>query len=145
SALTIGEMALAMILLTGSWLLIRSFQRIQQVSPGYNSREVAIAQLQLPRSRYGGGPQTIDFYDRLLDRVRHTPGIHSASAITNFFLGRLPDSSAFSIEGRADRISVPLTSDAVTPEFFSTMEIPLLRGRFFDARDRADSLPVVII
>jgi len=147
SALTIGEMALAMILLTGAWLLIRSFQRIQHVSPGYDPRNVAIAQLQLPRSRYGTDRQTIDFYERLLDRLGHTPGVTSASAITNFFLGRLPDSSTFSIEGRLDRdkVTIPLTIDVVAPGFFSTMEIPLLHGRYFDARDRADSLPVIII
>jgi putative ABC transport system permease protein len=145
SVLTIGEMALAMILLTGAWLLIRSFHHIQQVAPGYDSRQVAIAQLQLPRSRYATDPPTLDFYDRLLDRLRHTPGIQSASAITNFFLGRLPNSGTFSIEGRANSVTIPLTEDVVTPEFFSTMKIPLLRGRFFDSRDRADSLPVVII
>jgi putative ABC transport system permease protein len=145
SALTIGEMALAMILLTGAWLLIRSFQRIQHVSPGYDPRQVSIAQVQLPRSRYGTSPQTIDFYERLIDRVRYTPGVDSAAAITDFFLGRLPGSSTFSIEGRTERITIPITTDTVTREFFSTMKIQLLRGRFFDSRDRADSLPVIII
>jgi predicted permease len=101
--------------------------------------------MQLPRSKYGAGRQTIDFYERLFDRLRHTPGVDSASAITNFFLGSLPDSSIFNIEGRPDRVTIPLTTDVVTPEFFLTMKIPLLRGRFFDARDRAASLPVVII
>jgi putative ABC transport system permease protein len=145
SALTIGEMALAMILLTGAGLLIRSFERVQHVAPGFDSRRVAIAQLQLPRSQYNTGRQTIDFYDRLLDRLRHTPGVESASAITSFFLGRLPNSAGFNIEGRPDRITVPLTTDVVTPEFFSTMRIPLVRGRFFDSRDRANSPPVILI
>jgi putative ABC transport system permease protein len=145
SLLTVGEMALAMILLTGSWLLIRSFQRIQQVSPGYDTRNVALAQMQLPRSKYGVGSRTVDFYARLLDRLRRTPGIIAAAAITNFFLDRLPDSSTFRIEGRPGQVTLPLTTDTVTAGFFTTMKIPLLRGRWFDTRDRADSLPVVII
>jgi putative ABC transport system permease protein len=145
SLLTAGEMALAMILLTSAWLLIRSLQHIQHVSPGFDSRNVAIAQMQLPRSRYATGRQTVDFYERLFDRLRRTPGVDSAAAITNFFLGRLPDSSTFSIEGRPDRLTTPLTTDAVTPEFFLTMKTPLLRGRFFDTRDRADAPPVAII
>jgi putative ABC transport system permease protein len=60
-------------------------------------------------------------------------------------LGRLPNSASFSIEGRPDRISMPLTSDAVTPDFFSAMKIPLVRGRWFDAHDRTGSLPVTIV
>jgi len=142
--LTIGEMALAMILLTGSWLLIRSFQHMEQVAPGYDSRDVSIATMQLPGTKYPD-PQAINFYTQLIDRVRQTQGIESAAGITNFFLGRLPDSATFSIEGRPERITVPLTTDSVTPGFFSMMKIPLLRGRLFNAGDRADSQPVILI
>ncbi len=144
TALTIGEMALAMILLTGSWLLIRSFREMEQVAPGYDAHNVSIAAVQLPRPKYPDA-QAIDFYTRLMDRLREAPGIESAAGITNFFLGRLPDSATFSIEGRSDKITLPLTTDTITTEFFSTMKIPLLRGRFFNASDRADSLPVVLI
>ena len=145
SVLTVGEMALAMILFTGACLLIRSFERVRQVPLGYDPGSVALAQIQLPSARYGSGPKMTDFYDRMLERLRHTPGVASAAGITQFFLGRLPDSGPFSVEGRPDRISMPLTTDSVTPEFFSAMKIPLVRGRFFDARDGADSPPVAII
>jgi putative ABC transport system permease protein len=86
-----------------------------------------------------------EFYDGVLERLRHTSGIKSAGSITNFFLGRLPNSGSFSIEGRPERIDMPLTTDAISPEFFSAMKIPLLRGRFFDEGDRADTVPVVIV
>ena len=89
---------------------------------------MAIAELQLPRARYADGKLTAAFYERLLERLRGEPGIDGASAITNFLLGRLPDSGTFYIEGRKDQITTPLTTDTVTPEFFSTMKIPLLRG-----------------
>lgn len=145
SVLTAGEMVLAMILFTGACLLIRSFERLQQVSLGYNPRDVALAQVQLPFTRYGSDQKIVEFYTRVLDRLGHTPGIQSAAGITNFFLGRLPDSGPFSIEGRPDPVAMPLTYDAVTPEFFSAMKIPLVHGRFFDEHDRADSLPVVIV
>lgn len=144
TALTICQMGLAMILLTGSWLLIRSFQRMQQVPPGYDSRDISIADLLLPRAKYGD-PQAIEFYTRLIERLNHTPGIQSAAGITNFFLGRLPDSGGFSIEGRADNITRPLTIDVVTPEFFSTMKIPLRRGRLLDQNDRTGALPAMLI
>lgn len=145
SVLIAGEMALAVILFTGACLLIRSFERVQQVSLGYDPGNVALAQLQLPFVRYGSDAKVKEFYDRVLERLVHTPGIQSAAGITTFFLGRLPNSGSFNIEGRPDRIDMPLTYDAVTPEFFSTMSIPLLRGRFFDDRDRADTVPVVIL
>jgi len=144
TALTIGEMALAMILLTGAWLLIRSFQQMEQVTPGYDARDVSIATMQLPRPKYPDA-QAIGFYTKLIDRLQHAPGIEDAAEISNFFLGRLPDSATFSIEGRTEKITVPLTIDTVTPEFFSMMKIPLLRGRFFNAEDKAESQPVILI
>jgi putative ABC transport system permease protein len=60
TALTVGQMALAMILLTGSWLLVRSFEQMQQVAPGYDARDLSITELQIPRSMHGDS-QTIQF------------------------------------------------------------------------------------
>jgi putative ABC transport system permease protein len=145
SVLIVAEMALAMILFTGACLLIRSFERVQQVSLGYDPRNVSIAQVQIPRARYGSDAKIQEFYQRMFERLLDTPGIQSAAGITDFFLGRLPNSATFSMEGRPDRISMPLTTDSVTPGFFSAMKIPLIRGRFFDDHDRADSLPVIIV
>jgi putative ABC transport system permease protein len=138
-------MALALILFTGACLLIRSFERVQKVSPGYDPRNVSIAQVQIPRARYDSDAKIQEFYQRMIERLVHTPGIQSAAGITNFFLDRLPNSASYSIEGRPDRISMPLTTDSVTPDFFSAMKIPLIRGRFFNDHDRADSPPVIIV
>jgi len=106
---------------------------------------VALAQVQLPGARYDSDAKIQEFYQRLFERLAHTPGIQSAAGISDFFLGRLPNAASFSIEGRPDRISMPLTADAVTPEFFSAMKIPLVGGRWFDARDRIGSLPVTMV
>ena len=145
SLLTAGEMALAVMLLTGSWLLVRSMHRLEGVSLGFDSRSVAIATLQLPRSSYPDGKAAAAFYQRLLDDLHARPDIEAAAGITTFLLDRLPDSSIFSIEGRKDRIYTPLTQDSVTPQFFAAMKIPLLRGRFFDAHDDASAPPVLIV
>jgi putative ABC transport system permease protein len=145
SVLIAGEMALAVILFTGACLLIRSLERVQQVSLGFDPRDVALAEVQLPFARYNSAAKMRELYDGVLEHLRHTSGIKSAAAISNFFLGRLPNSGSFSIEGRPERIDMPLTTDAISPDFFSAMKIPLLRGRFFDEGDRADTVPVIMV
>jgi putative ABC transport system permease protein len=145
SVLIAGEMALAVILFTGACLLIRSLERVQQVSLGFDPRDVALAEVQLPFARYSSAAKMRELYDGVLEHLRHTSGIKSAAAISNFFLGRLPNSGSFSIEGRPERIDMPLTTDAISPDFFSAMKIPLLRGRFFDEGDRADTVPVIMV
>jgi putative ABC transport system permease protein len=145
SLLTVVEMALAMILLTGSWMLVRSMQQIEGVSLGFDERSVSVAYFQLPRARYANGPAAAGFYQKLLDNLRARPEVESAAAITNFLLGRLPDSGVFSIEGRKDRIYTPLTVDSVTPDLFAAMKIRLVRGRFFSAHDDTSAPPALII
>src|SRR5262245_15678088 len=145
TVLTVGEIALAMVLLTGAGLLIRSFQRLQQVPLGFEARGVYIAPIQLPRAKYAEDRQAATFFETLIGKLQSTPEVESAGAISNFLLGPLPDADIFTIEGRAETIFKPLTIDVVTPEIFSLMKIPLLKGRLFDSRDRADSMPVAII
>jgi putative ABC transport system permease protein len=145
TVLTVGEIALAMVLLTGAGLLIRSFQRLQQIPLGFDARSAYIAPIQLPRAKYAEDRQATTFFETLIERMKSTPGVESAGAISNFLLGPLPDADIFTIEGRAETIFKPLSIDVVTPEVFSVMKIPLLKGRLFDSRDRADSMPVAII
>jgi predicted permease len=145
TVLTVGEIALAMVLLTGAVLLIRSFQRLQQVPLGFEARDVYVAPIQLPRVKYVQDRQATTFFEGLIEKLRNTPGVDSAAAISNFLLGPLPNSTNFTIEGRNENISKPLTIDIVTPEIFSLMKIPLIKGRLFDSRDRTDSIPVAII
>src|SRR5205085_11220101 len=92
--------------------------------------------------------QIVNFYQQVFQRMEQVPGVQSVGAISTIFLSDTPNSTNFTIEGRplttgADSIEVPL--DAVTPDYFKVMGIPLLKGRVFDERDRADSLPVAIV
>jgi putative ABC transport system permease protein len=84
-----------------------------------------------------------EFCDRLLERVRALPGVIDVAAGT-LVLGR-SSSSSFTIEGRPEAIQQPLTFDNITPDFFRVLRVPLLRGRFFSDRDRADTPLVAII
>src|SRR5262249_9072233 len=143
--LTVGEIALAMVLLTGAGLLIRSFQRIQQVPLGFESKNVFVAPIQLPRTKYPEDRQAANFFDALLGRLNNTPGIEAAGVISTFLQSPLPDADIFTIEGASQPIFMPLTIDVVAPQTFSVMKIPLLKGRTFDSTDRAGSLPVAII
>src|SRR5262249_5229275 len=132
--LVISEIAMALVLLIGAGLMIKSLWQLQQVSPGFNPDNLLTVRLALPRSRYPEGPQVAAFYKQLQERVSSIPGVKSVDAISDIFLSKLANSSTFSIEGRAadpqaERLELPF--DAVTPGYFQTMGIPLLKGRVF--------------
>jgi putative ABC transport system permease protein len=101
--------------------------------------------VQLPRTKYPEAAARQQFFDRLLERVRALPGVTGAAAGSSVLLDRLPGSSSFTIEGRPETIQQPLTFDIITPDFFRVLQVPLLRGRFFSDRDRADGQRVAII
>ncbi|HEX8685508.1 MAG TPA: FtsX-like permease family protein, partial [Pyrinomonadaceae bacterium] len=129
-------------------LLIRSFGRLQQVNPGFEPRGVLAMQVSLPGSKYKDGAQRAAFDRQLLEGVRALPGVKSAATITTLPMSGWNQSGSFQIEGRpvGPGVSSPhgdrwMASD----DYFQTMRIPLVRGRYFDARDTADSPPVVIV
>jgi putative ABC transport system permease protein len=124
--------------------MISSLIRAQRVHLGFEARGVLTARVQLPAGRYPEAARQ-QFFDRLLDDVRALPGVTGAAAGSTVLLGRLPRSSAFTIEGRPEVIRQPLTYDAVTPDFFRVLQIPLLRGRYFADSDGANSPRVAII
>jgi putative ABC transport system permease protein len=144
-ALLIGQLAIATIVVSSACLFIRSLIHMQSVELGFEPRGVVAVRLHLPKIRYLGVAARIEFFDRLLERVRDIPGVTSAAAGSSILLGRLPTSAGFTAEGRPEMIQEPLTDDAVTPDFFRLLQVPLLRGRFFSAEDRADAPAVAII
>jgi putative ABC transport system permease protein len=144
TGLLAAQVALALVLLTGAALLLRSFAEMQAVDLGFEPRGVVAARISLPGATYDDA-KSVAFYEALDERLRASPDVESAAGITTFLLSRLPGSARFQIEGRTEDIAMPLTYDAVTPGFFRTMGIPLLQGRHFTDADRDTTQRVTII
>jgi putative ABC transport system permease protein len=145
SALVVAQTAIAMVLLVSSGLLIRSFIRILNVDPGFDSKHVLTARLAVSLDRLGHD-RNLEFYGRLLARLRGMPAVRSASAGWPLPMSESATVS-FSIEGRAiaraDRPSESI--GIVMPGYFATMRIPLLSGRAFEERDGTRGSPVMIV
>jgi putative ABC transport system permease protein len=147
--LVIAEVALSLVLLVGAGLLIRSFLRLQAVNPGFNSSNVLTMQLDLSGPNYKKGGQVIAFHDQLLERIRQLPGVQHAS--TRSFVPIASDASfaylLFQVEGRQPDVSEKSVAfyNAVSPDYFPTMMIPLLKGRSFSNRDVRGSQNVAIV
>ncbi|HSO76107.1 MAG TPA: ABC transporter permease [Blastocatellia bacterium] len=148
SALVVSEVALALMLLVGAGLLIKSFVNLQRVDPGFNPRSVLRADVILPRTRYPDRNQPAAFYKQLLDRVTAMPGVQAAGAVSTMPLGGGGTDSDFGIEGRPPaepgKPQVAWFSSA-TPDYFRAMGIRLLRGREFLESDNAAAPRVAVI
>jgi putative ABC transport system permease protein len=145
-AFVIIETALAVVLLTGAGLLLRSLLGLGRVDPGFAKDQVITFGLDLP-GRYGQ-PQRTEFYRQLLARVRSLPGVRSASAAFPLPLSADDVKTVFDIEGRPEKQSErPITTlHVVDDDYFRAVGIPLFEGREFDPRDDApDATAVVII
>jgi predicted permease len=144
----IAQVAVALVLLVGAGLLVRSFQRLRQVDPGFRSDGLLTMRLSLPTSRYTDDGQVGGFFDRLVPGVRALPGVTDAAAISNLPMGGDNSSGSFAIEGRPDVKGQPSPhgdSHYVVGRYFETMGIPVVHGRFFDDRDGRDGVPSIII
>ncbi len=148
SALVVSEVALALMLLIGAGLLIKSFVNLQRVDPGFNPKSVLRIDVVLPRARYPEQIQSAAFYKQLLDRVAVLPGVQSAGAVSSLPLSGGGTDSDFAIEGRP--VAEPghpqvAWYNSVTPDYFRAMGIRLLRGREFTEADNADAPKVALI
>ena len=147
-ALVVVEVALAVVLLVGAGLMIRSFDRLQRTELGFATDHVLTARVALFGERYREPAAVADFYRQVVDRLEAQPGVTGAAGVGTVFLSATPNSTNFSIEGRGDfppeqMVEVPV--DPVTPSYFRVMQVPLVAGRVFDGRDTATSTPAVII
>jgi putative ABC transport system permease protein len=137
-ALVVAEVALALVPLVGAGLMVKSFIRLQEVNPGFNPDRVLAVEVYLPRTTYKEGPQATAFYRELLTKVQNLPGVESAGAIDTLPLSGGGNVFSFFIEGQTYQ-PTDKTPDAefrtVTPEYFQTMNIPLLRGRLLSEQD----------
>lgn len=143
-ALVVSEVAVALVLLVSAGLLLRSVQRLFATPTGFNSSHLLTLQVQ----NYGKHPDDAAlarFYDQALEAVRQVPGVVNAA-----FTSQLPlsgDSETFGVEFQAypNQLSTPAFRYAVSPEYFKTMGIPLLRGRLLNENDRPGAPVAVVI
>ncbi|MGH9938700.1 MAG: ABC transporter permease, partial [Blastocatellia bacterium] len=134
----IVEFALAVALLLGAGLMIKSFWRLMKVDPGFDPQNVLTFQITLPRDGYGKREEVISFYQRAVERVKTLPGVSAAGATTILPLSGSNEDQAFIIEGRTPRDLSDVHSvefRIVTPDYFRAMGIPLLAGRYFTDAD----------
>ena len=147
SSIIVGEVALAMVLLSGAGLLLQSLIRLLHVDPGFASDHTIAFSINLPSSYVGG--KRVEFYDRLLENIRTIHGVKAASAVRGLPLGSDQDqiSSTFEIAGHpvsdSERPVTPVRVSAL--DYMQTMKIRLIAGREFSTRDDDRSPPVIII
>ncbi len=144
----VAEVALALVLLIGSGLLIRSFVRLQAVNPGFHSHHLLTVKLQLPGSKYRqDGARTV-FFQELLRRIEALPGVRAASANSFLPFTGMGAATGYEVEGRpalASSQQPVVDVRVVAPGYFQAMGIPVLRGRTFTAREFSEISHVVII
>ncbi len=143
------QLALAVLLLTGSGLLIHGLLRLEGMDTGFRPDHLLAVRVSLPAARYARGAARQQFFDRLEQRLGADPRVRAVGAIESLLLGSLPNAAgSFTIAGRpADTayVAEPLTRDAITPGAPRVLGLPLLQGRAFTAADGAAAPPVVIV
>lgn len=147
SALVVAEIAVAMILLTASGLLLRSFEKMRDVNLGYNPDHTLVASYNLPQKQYAKQPMVDQFNKELLRRLQALPGVKSAGFTTFLPASNSNNSQAFMPEGYTppNHTYDLATVAQVQGDYFAAMGIPLLRGRYLTADDTADSQLVVVV
>jgi putative ABC transport system permease protein len=147
SALMVSEVALAVVLLVGAGLLIRSFAKLLDIDPGYRAENRLTARISLP-PRYRDNSQRVDFYERLLQRLAALPGVDAVGATSHLPLTGYNMGSTLRVEGRSPQegergISVPVAR--VNPDYFRTMGIGLRAGRIFNDGDTQGAPSVALL
>jgi putative ABC transport system permease protein len=148
SLLVVSEVALSLMLLIGAGLLVRSFVRLQSVSPGFTPDNVISMRLGASGRQFPNREAAIEFYRQIGDRIARVPGVKVRGAVTSLPFTSSVGWGSINVEGFTPQPGQELQVDqrAVTPDYFRTMEVPLIKGRYFtdfDAMPNAE--PVVII
>lgn len=147
NTLVISEVSLACVLLIGAGLMLRSFLNLLRLNPGFQADHVITAMLSLPHERYNTPLQTLQFIQQLPENVRALPGVESAGLGSDIPWTGYDDNAGFNIEGKQP----PPHQDfhgryhMATPEYFRSLGIPLIGGRFFTDSDNANAPLVVIV
>jgi putative ABC transport system permease protein len=148
SALVVVEVAATLVLLIGAGLLIKSFIRLYGTDLGFKAENVLTMSLSLPKAKYPDVQAAANFYQQLLDRVAALPGARSTGVINYLPLQQWGYNGGITVEGQGpyEPGREPLAEfRAISRDYFRTMSVPLVRGRFFTAQDQSNSAPVVIV
>jgi predicted permease len=146
--LIVAEVALSLLLLVGAGLLIKSFQRLLGVDPGFHTERVLTVRVSLPQLRYDQPEKIRTFYYNLRERVLRLPGVEAAGLISALPLTGDGGSGTTTVDSQAvpaDNASPEADWRVVTPGLFEALRVQLVRGRYFDERDSESSAPVAII
>jgi putative ABC transport system permease protein len=147
-AFVVAEIALAVVLLVGAGLMLRSFGSLRGVNPGFDARNVLTARLTIPTRRYPDETKRIQFFANLVSRVSALPGVESAGAVSYLPLAGPGAGTNFSIVGQPPPLpgQSPGTDVSVCDNgYFRAMKIPLRTGRFFSEREMREKSNVVIV
>jgi len=146
--LVVAEVALTLVLLVGAGLLLRSFRRLQEVNPGFRPEHVLTAQISLPPARYTEDQKIMAFHQELIDRTKSLPGVQAVGLSMSLPPNLLQISNPFGIEGRPlpPGEARPLAEEmTISPDYFTALGVPLLRGRCFTGADKAGAPQVLMI
>ncbi|HEV3409497.1 MAG TPA: ABC transporter permease [Chthoniobacterales bacterium] len=146
SSLVVVEIALAMVLLVGAGLLIRSVMRLHAVDPGFKPERILTMNIWLPNAKYPKGADFIAFYDRALERIRALPEVEAAAMTSVLPISENFDQRTIEAEGqpKGPGENPDVDNYFVTPDYLRTMSIPLRRGRALTEHDREDT-PLVVL
>jgi len=147
SAMVVAQVALALVLLIGAGLMLTSLFRLQTVDPGFRTTEMVSVELLLPQSRYDETRQR-QFYTDVLERLRANPITAQSALLFPFPLSGSNARSRLRVEGQPERPRAEQTTaelNMVSPGYFQTAGLRLIRGRDFTERDGADATPVAIV
>jgi len=148
SVLVVVEVALSLVLLIGAGLMIRSFQTLRSVNPGFDSRGVLTMTAAVSRGKFSTATEQISFFERTLERIRALPSVTAAGVIDDVPLGGGGSHQPIAVEGRP---VVPMSEQPevdvrrISAGYLSALQIPLLRGRDFDASDVAGRPSTILI
>ena len=148
NGLVIAEVALALVLLSGAGLLMKSFARLQNVNPGFNPRNALTFEISLPKMQYSDDASIVRFNNEAQRQIAALPGLQAAGFSTILPLAGTNSDSSFAIEGRASNDSSPSPDEEkrqVSPDYFRSLETPLIKGRFFTDVDNANAPQVIIV
>ena len=147
TGLIVGELAVALVLLVGAGLLIRSSIALQRVQPGFDPHGVMSARLALPAAEYADAGRVVQTFDRIAEAARQIPGVENAAISSQVPMGAGGNGNGLVPEGRAFEPGNTILSRLriVTPGYIETMRIPILRGRAIQDGDRRGALKVMVI